>query len=126
MVWEPEGGRVTREFSKKFEADGIRFEEPSDMMFNFNNPVGACPVCGGFGRVLGIDERLVVPNTSLSVYDEAVACWRGEKMGEWRSVFIHDAIQFGFQSTPPMPTSRPSRNRSCGTALPPSRCARPS
>ncbi len=96
MVWEPEGGRVTREFSKKFEADGIRFEEPSDMMFNFNNPVGACPVCGGFGRVLGIDERLVVPNTSLSVYDEAVACWRGEKMGEWRSVFIHDAIQFGF------------------------------
>lgn len=96
MVWEPEGKCVMREFSKIFEADGIRFEQPSDMMFNFNNPVGACPVCGGFGRVLGIDERLVVPNTSLSVYDEAVACWRGEKMGEWRSVFIHDAQQFGF------------------------------
>ena len=87
---------MTRDFSKIFEADGIRFEQPSDMMFNFNNPVGACPVCGGFGRVLGIDERLVVPNTSLSVYDETVACWRGEKMGEWRSVFIHDAQQFGF------------------------------
>ncbi|MBD5322724.1 MAG: excinuclease ABC subunit UvrA [Bacteroides sp.] len=96
MVWEPEGSIVRKEFSRIFEADGIRFEVPSDMMFNFNNPVGACPTCGGFGRVLGIDERLVVPNTSLSVYDEAVACWRGEKMSEWRQVFIHDAQQFGF------------------------------
>ncbi|MCM1051470.1 MAG: excinuclease ABC subunit UvrA [Paenibacillus sp.] len=96
MVWAPEGEIVEREFSKIFEADGIRFEEPTDMMFNFNNPVGACPTCEGFGKVLGIDERLVVPNTSMSVYDEAVACWRGEKMSEWRSVFIHDAQQFGF------------------------------
>ncbi len=96
MVWDPDSGVVTREFSKIFEADGMRFDEPTDMMFNFNNPVGACPTCGGFGKVLGIDERLVVPNTSLSVYDEAVACWRGEKMGEWRQVFIHDAQQFGF------------------------------
>ena len=97
MVWEPEGGDpVSREFSKIFEADGMRFIEPSDMMFNFNNPVGACPTCEGFGKVLGIDERLVVPNTSMSVYDECVACWRGEKMSEWRQVFIHDAQQFGF------------------------------
>ncbi len=96
MVWAPEGEIVEREFSKIFEADGIRFEQPTDMMFNFNNPVGACPTCEGFGKVLGIDERLVVPNTSMSVYDEAVACWRGEKMSEWRTVFIHDAQQFGF------------------------------
>ena len=96
MVWAPEGEIVEREFSKIFEADGIRFEQPTDMMFNFNNPVGACPTCEGFGKVLGIDERLVVPNTSISVYDEAVACWRGEKMSEWRTVFIHDAQQFGF------------------------------
>lgn len=96
MVWAPEGEIVKREFSKIFEADGIRFEQPTDMMFNFNNPVGACPTCEGFGKVLGIDERLVVPNTSMSVYDEAVACWRGEKMSEWRTVFIHDAQQFGF------------------------------
>ena len=96
MVWQPDGDVANFEFSKIFEADGIKFIEPSDMMFNFNNPVGACPVCEGFGKVLGIDERLVVPNTSLSVYDECVACWRGEKMSEWRSVFIHDAQQFGF------------------------------
>lgn len=96
MVWAPEGEIVEREFSKIFEADGIRFEQPTDMMFNFNNPVGACHTCEGFGKVLGIDERLVVPNTSMSVYDEAVACWRGEKMSEWRTVFIHDAQQFGF------------------------------
>ena len=96
MVWLPEGGTATREFSKIFEADGMRFDEPSEMMFNFNNPVGACPTCEGFGRVLGIDERLVVPNATLSVYDETVACWRGEKMGEWRTAFIHDAQQFGF------------------------------
>ncbi len=97
LVFWPEGGEVEMlEFSKIFEADGMRFEEPSDMMFNFNNPVGACPQCEGFGRVLGIDERLVVPDTSLSVYDDAVACWRGEKMSEWKRVFIHDSQQYGF------------------------------
>ena len=97
LVFWPDGGGVeTQEFSKIFEADGMRFEEPSDMMFNFNNPVGACPRCEGFGRVLGIDERLVVPDTSLSIYDDAVACWRGEKMSEWKRVFIHDSQQYGF------------------------------
>lgn len=84
------------DFSKRFEADGIQFEEPSDMMFSFNNPVGACPVCEGFGRVLGIDEDLVVPNKNLSVYDDAVVCWKGEKMSEWKREFIQSASAKGF------------------------------
>ena len=83
-------------FSKRFEADGIIFNEPSDLMFNFNNPVGACPECEGFGRVIGIDEDLVVPNKTLSVYDDAVMCWRGEKMSEWKNDLIRraDSLQF--------------------------------
>lgn len=96
LVWNADGGVDSHDFSKVFEADGMRFEEPSDMMFNFNNPVGACPTCGGFGKVLGIDENLVVPDPTLSVYDDCVACWRGEKMGEWRDVFIKDTRQFDF------------------------------
>lgn len=68
-----------RRFSKRFEEDGIRFIEPTEQMFNFNNPYGACPVCEGFGKILGIDEDLVVPNKALSVYDDAIVCWRGEK-----------------------------------------------
>ena len=76
------------EFSKRFEADGITFPEPSDAMFNFNNPYGACPRCEGFGMTLGIDERLVVPNPSLTLFGDAVACWRGETMGEWKRNFI--------------------------------------
>ncbi|KAA6316322.1 hypothetical protein EZS27_033351, partial [termite gut metagenome] len=83
-------------FSNKFEADGIVFEEPTDQMFSFNSPAGACPDCEGFGKVIGIDEHLVVPNRALSVYDGAVICWRGEKMGEWLSDFIHKAPQYGF------------------------------
>ncbi|MDE7474804.1 MAG: excinuclease ABC subunit UvrA [Duncaniella sp.] len=95
VIWS-EDGMVEREFSKIFEADGIRFEPPTEMMFNFNNPVGACPTCGGFGKILGVDERLVVPNNTLSVYDNAVACWRGDKMSEWKRIFISDAAQFDF------------------------------
>lgn len=81
-------GEEIREFSfsKRFEADGITFNEPSELMFNFNNPVGACPTCEGFGKVIGIDEDLVVPNKTLSVYDDAVMCWRGEKMSEWKTI----------------------------------------
>ncbi len=78
-------------FSIRFEADGIEFEEPSEQMFSFNSPIGACPDCEGFGRIVGIDENLVVPNKSLSVYDGAVFCWRGEKMGEWKTLFCHHA-----------------------------------
>lgn len=87
---------ITRDFSKKFEADGIQFEEPSDMMFSFNNPVGACPVCEGFGKILGIDENLVIPDKSRSVYDGAVVCWKGEVMGEWRQRFIRDSEKYHF------------------------------
>jgi excinuclease ABC subunit A len=84
------------EFSKRFEADGITFEEPSDRMFNFNNPIGACPVCEGFGKVLGIDEHLVIPDKSLSVYEEAVSCWKGEVMNEWLRNFIRSSAKYDF------------------------------
>ncbi|WP_417008262.1 excinuclease ABC subunit UvrA [Bacteroides congonensis] len=83
-------------FSTKFEADGIVFEEPNDQMFSFNSPIGACPTCEGFGKVIGIDEHLVVPNRSLSVYEGAIVCWRGEKMGEWKEELIHNAEKFDF------------------------------
>lgn len=84
------------EFSKKFEADGIEFVEPSEMMFNFNNPYGACPVCEGLGQVEGIDERKVIPDTTRSIYDGAVAPWRGEKLGLWRQQLIAIADSVGF------------------------------
>ena len=83
-------------FSTKFEADGITFEEPTDQMFSFNSPIGACPTCEGFGKIIGIDEQLVIPNRALSVYDGAVVCWRGEKMGEWLREFIHEAPAHNF------------------------------
>lgn len=95
IVWGKDG-ITTTVFSKRFEADGITFDEPSDMMFNFNNPVGACETCGGFGKVLGIDERLVVPNPTLSVYDDAVVAWRGDKMSEWKREFIRLASRYDF------------------------------
>lgn len=83
-------------FSKRFEADGITFEEPTEMMFNFNSPMGACPKCEGFGKVLGIDEDLVIPNKALSVMEECVVCWRGEKMSEWKKHFVMNAEAYGF------------------------------
>ena len=94
--YQTDGSTSLYRFSTKFEADGITFEEPTDQMFSFNSPIGACPVCEGFGRVIGIDEHLVVPNRSLSVYDGAVVCWRGEKMGEWRDMVIRGAEKAGF------------------------------
>ena len=87
---------ILHTFSKRFEADGITFEEPSEQLFSFNSPVGACPECGGFGRVIGIDEQLVVPNTAMSVYDGCVVCWRGEKMSAWRDEFIRHAARDNF------------------------------
>ena len=84
------------EFAKRFEADGIKFEEPSEMMFNFNNPVGACPVCEGFGKTLGIDENLVIPDKGLSVYEGAVMCWKGESMNEWQREFINSSAMYNF------------------------------
>ncbi len=95
VVWAD--GSVSRHsFSKRFEADGIIFPEPNDLMFNFNNPYGACPECEGYGRVIGIDERLVVPNPALSVFEGAVVCWRGDKMGEWKRELVHLAPLIGF------------------------------
>ncbi|MBQ0023176.1 MAG: excinuclease ABC subunit UvrA [Prevotellaceae bacterium] len=83
-------------FSLKFEADGIEFEEPTDQMFSFNSPVGACPECEGYSKVIGIDESLVIPNTELSVQEGCVVCWKGDKMGEWKNEFVRRADKYGF------------------------------
>jgi excinuclease ABC subunit A len=85
-----------QEFSNRFELDGITFEEPSVHLFSFNNPFGACKTCEGFGSVIGIDEDLVIPDKSLSVYDDAVACWKGEKMSEYKHELIRNAHKFDF------------------------------
>ena len=87
---------LTYDFSTRFEADGMTFEEPTDQLFSFNSPVGACPECQGFGRIIGIDEHLVIPDPSLSVYDGCVVCWHGEKMGEWKNWFIQHAANDDF------------------------------
>lgn len=92
-----EGETVTKRiFSNKFEADGIEFEEPSVNLFSFNNPYGACKTCEGFGNIIGIDEDLVIPNKSLSVYEDAIACWKGEKLSEWKNELIKSAWKFNF------------------------------
>jgi excinuclease ABC subunit A len=83
-------------FSNKFEADGIQFEEPSEYLFSFNNPIGACPVCEGYSKIIGIDENLVIPDQNLSVYDDAIACWRGEKMKKWKERLISNSSLFDF------------------------------
>ena len=91
------GGEIALcSFSNLFEADGIRFEKPTELMFSYNNPIGACPACGGYGSMIGIDESLVVPNASLSVYEGAVACWRGDVMGKFLQEFIMCAHKFDF------------------------------
>ncbi len=87
---------ILHTFSMRFEADGMTFEEPTDNLFAFNSPIGACPECEGFGRVIGIDEKLVIPNSALSVYDGAVVCWRGEKLGEWKKAFCRIAPKYNF------------------------------
>ncbi len=87
---------LTFDFSMRFEADGMRFEEPNDNMFSFNSPLGACPTCEGYGKVLGIDERLVIPNSTLSVYDGCVQCWHGEKMKMWQEEFCRRAAPYDF------------------------------
>ncbi len=89
-------GSVIDVFNNRFEADGISFEEPVPNLFSFNNPYGACPECEGFGQVLGIDEDLVIPDKTLSVYEGAVVCWRGDKMSEWQKAFIRSATRYEF------------------------------
>ena len=87
---------ISYDFSTRFEADGIRFEEPNDNMFSFNSPLGACPTCEGFGKIIGIDEKLVIPNSALSVYDGCVQCWHGEKMKMWQDEFCRRAAKDNF------------------------------
>ena len=96
MVWNHDGKINSQAFSKRFEADGMTFAEPNEQMFNFNNPIGACPECEGFGATLGISEELVVPNVQLSVYEDAVACWRGPRSREWKERFMHSAAKVKF------------------------------
>lgn len=103
-IYEGEGRCVLRtldddklhDFSLRFEADGMTFEEPTEYMFSFNSPVGACPECEGFGKVMGIDESLVIPNQELSVYEGAVFCWRGDKMSAWKEEFCRQASKLDF------------------------------
>lgn len=87
---------ICYDFSSRFEADGIKFEEPNDNMFSFNSPLGACPTCEGFGSVIGIDEKLVIPNSTLSVYDGCVQCWHGDKMKQWQEEFCRRAQKDDF------------------------------
>jgi excinuclease ABC subunit A len=95
MIWDPGNGE-TEEFSTRFESDGMEFEEPSEHLFSFNNPLGACPVCEGYGKVMGVDEDLVIPDKRLSVYDDAVVCWKGEKMRKWKDRLVMKADLFDF------------------------------
>lgn len=96
LAFNADGSTVEHKFSKRFEADGMAFKEPNDLMFNFNNPIGACETCEGFGSIVGVDENLVVPNKTLSVYDDAVMCWRGQVMSEWKNAFIDIASKHDF------------------------------
>ena len=98
-------------FSNRFEADGISFEIPSVHMFSFNNPVGACPLCEGYGRTIGIDEDLVIPNKSLSIYQEAIVCWKGEKMSEWKDELIMNSDKFNFPIHKPIYDLTPEQRR---------------
>jgi len=90
------GNYLEESYSDRFELDGITFEEPSVNLFSFNNPMGACPVCEGFGSTIGIDEDLVVPNKNLSIFEEAIVCWKGEKMSKWKDKLVRSADKFGF------------------------------
>ncbi len=94
-IWDPDTDEEWA-FSTLFEEDGLSFEEPTEHLFSFNNPLGACPVCEGYGKVMGIDEDLVIPNKQLSVYDDAVVCWKGEKMRKWKDRLVMKAEHFSF------------------------------
>ena len=100
-----------REFSSRFEADGIEFERPSEHLFSFNNPLGACPRCEGYGKVIGIDEDLVIPDKSKTIYEDAVACWRGETMRKWKQQLVENASKFGFPIHTPFHEVTPEQKR---------------
>lgn len=94
VCWQDGDGLHSEEFSNKFEMDGIKFRQPDEYLFSFNSPLGACPVCGGLGEIIGISEDLVVPDKSRTIYDDAIACWRGEKMGWFRDLLVKNAAKF--------------------------------
>ena len=99
-------------FSEHFEADGILFQEPSEHLFDFNNPIGACPSCNGTGQTMGIDPDLVVPDKSLSVYDGAITCWKGDKLGEWNKQLIMTAAEVPGYRTPALHNAYAAKNAS--------------
>jgi len=96
VVIQKDSGIERVKFSNKFEEDGLLFEEPTEYLFSFNNPIGACPVCEGYSKIIGIDENLVIPDQNLSVYEDAIVCWKGESMKKWKERLIVNAEQFGF------------------------------
>ena len=94
--WDENENLAHADFNNRFELDGIVFDKPSEQMFSFNNPLGACPRCEGYGKVVGIDEDLVVPDKTKSIYDDAIACWRGDTMKQWKDALIKHAARFDF------------------------------
>ena len=96
VLWVEQNETIFQNFNNKFTLDGINFDEPSPNLFSFNNPYGACPTCEGYSQVLGIDENLVIPNDHLSVYDGAVAPWKGDKLVWWKDQFVKEAGKLGF------------------------------
>ncbi len=96
VVVQEESGERIETFSSRFELDGITFEHPSEHLFSFNNPIGACPRCEGYGKVVGIDEDLVVPDKSKSIYEDAIASWRGDTMKAWKEELVMNASKFDF------------------------------
>ena len=109
LVFNKEGGYEALNFSNSFSADGISFREPSEAMFNFNNPYGACPTCEGFGKVMGVNEDLVVPDKTKSIMEDAVVCWRGEKMSECKRDFIREAKKRNFPIFAPYSSLTPEQ-----------------
>ena len=90
-----EGGASLNGFINRFEADGIEFAKPDEYLFSFNSPLGACPVCGVLGQIIGISEDLVVPDKSKTIYDGAIACWRGDKMGWFKDQLVRNSSRYG-------------------------------
>jgi len=99
------------EFSSRFEADGIAFEQPTEHLFSFNNPLGACPRCEGYGKIIGIDEDLVIPDKSKTIYEGAIACWRGETMRLWKEKLVENAGKFDFPIHTPYHELTPEQKR---------------
>ena len=104
-------GEETQTFSSRFEADGIEFEPPTEHLFSFNNPLGACPRCEGYGKVIGIDEDLVIPDKSRTIYEDAIACWRGETMRRWKDALVENAYRFDFPIHTPFYELTPEQKR---------------